>query len=86
MSIFWLTFEDFKIISERIVKTEGFQTENPIHPLAYYESDGIMYIYRAFGNVIYGTKVSMFEIEKEIGMENFHMEHLSKAIHLTEKY
>ena len=90
MSIFWLTFVDFiriaGSITGKITSTEGF-TNEVIHPLTYYESDGILYLYRAFGNVVYGTKVPMTLIEQEVGgFEAFHTEHLKTAINLVQNY
>jgi len=90
MSIFWLDFEDFIRLagsfSGKIASTEG-HTNEVIHPLTYYISgDNILYIYRAFGNVIYGTMVQMTLIEQEMGFDAFAKEHLPKAIHLTQNY
>ena len=85
MSIFWITITDFFKIEDRILTTEGLG--KTIHPLTYYDSDGIMYLYRAFENFVYASKVSVDVIEREFGgIEAFHTEHLSKAINLTQNY
>ena len=90
MSIFWLNFEDFinlaGSIKGKITSAEGF-TDEVIHPLVYYESDSILYLYRAFGNIVYGTQVQMALIEQQVGgFDSFHTEHLSKAINLVQNY
>ena len=90
MSVFWLNFEDFinfaGSFSSKIANTEGATNSEVIHPLSYYESDGILYLYRAFANVVYGTKVQTIQIDQDMGLDAFRNEHLVKAIHLTENY
>jgi len=85
-----MTFDDFIAlagnITGKIVSAEGV-TDEVIHPLSYYETDRILFIYRAFGNIIYGTRVSMTDIETlEGGVDGFFKQHLERAIHLTQNY